>query len=98
MKIIKIIVYSITLIVIAATLLCNIFFTYEKRIKALTLKSISLWSTAQAENGTPETKCNGSACDYVNGNYYVTSTNTTTGDRICCGLASETNRGCKTSS
>lgn len=93
----KKIVFSLGLMVLVAIFCSNIKLCHEASLKTITLNSIGLWSTAQAENGTTTTKCQGTECDYANGHYYKTWTKND-GSIICCGTSTTTDRGCKTSS
>jgi len=62
----------------------------------LSIDFLGFINQAQAENGTTTTQCNGSACEGANGMFYKTDTKDN-GVRICCGVTTETDRGCKTS-
>lgn len=85
---------GVAIFTIAALLAFNASLTTKGSNSGISLKSLSFCTQALAENSV---LCIGDECQYINGNYYATSTNTTTGERICCGIASASDRGCRQS-
>jgi len=88
---------SFGVVIIVVLLVFNVVIATNESNSELSLTSLNLFFLAQAENGTTTTQCNGSACMDVNGLHYTTAINTGTQVRTCCGLATESDRGCKNS-
>lgn len=83
-------------ILFIAILTINFISFSETYVNDQSLASIVQNAKADEENGTKDTKCAGSECDAANGYFYKTET-LSDGSRICCGIRTETDRGCKES-
>lgn len=90
----KIIFCAGSFIVIAISIV-NVTITNKDLDNSLSLSFLGSLALAQDEESV--TSCNGLACDDANGYHYKSAFISETGQKICCGISSESDRGCKQS-
>ena len=93
----KKILFGLCLFTISVVLIFNVAIATNGSNSGLSLDSLGFCFQAQAENGSTDTQCNGTQCMDVNGLHYRTAINTGTLERTCCGICTESDRGCKSS-